>query len=1123
MNKVKIDLCKITTLLCVTFFLLAPNKSIAQCTGACGPSLVNNSSFELATTNCDTMNSEIFTDYSQVQDWFGTACLTCPGNGSTPDYYNSSCPGSAPTENCGFGTGSVGFFTSVDVGGSGGSNAREYVQTQLASGLIAGQEYCATIQVKTSPASFAYVPTDGLGLWFTNGMVDIDVDNGGQQYLGPGSIVNATPQIANASGNIIDTVCTTITGSFVANGTETWMVMGNFTPDNLMQTTSVCGGFFSFCFGYLIVDQVDLVAICSSCDATIAASGPFCTSSPTTILTANDPGGTWSGPGITNPATGAFNPALAGVGVHNIIYDLACGDDDTISITVNASDDSSFTYLSSSYCLNDTDPLPTITGLAGGTFSINNSGVINTSSGLIDLSASGPGSFTISYLTNGACPTTGQFVINILSNADATINAPGSFCLNDPVVNLTAASSGGNWSGNGITNNALGTFNASVAGAGVHTITYQIPGSCGDIDNALITVNSMDDSSFTYSSGSYCLIDSDPLPTITGLTGGTFSIDNSGVINPATGLIDLSASGTGTYNINYLTNGSCPTTGLFTINIITSADATINAPGSFCSNDAPVNLTAANTGGSWTGTGITNSSLGTFDPNIAGAGVHTITYQITGSCGDIDNVSITVNALDDASFSFSQSSYCIASSNPSPLITGLAGGTFSINLGGSINPTTGEIDLAGSGLGNFTVTYQTNGACPNSSTFNLSISNSLDASISPEGPFCEGDPSINLTSISGGGIWTGNGITDPNLGTFNPQIAGIGNHQIIYTISGVCGDADTIYLTVNPSDNATISYSLSTYCTSESDPTAVITGTAGGDFNIDNSGVINSTTGEIDLDATGAGIYVITYITNGLCADTAQFSLTITNGASASIDLAGPFCQGTSTVTLVASSPGGIWTGNGITDSLNGTFNPTIAGVGSHQIFYTISGACSTSDSINIGVLEQPSISLPGSYTLNYGGTEILVPTYTGTGTFNWSPAENLDCSNCATPVITPTQTSTVCVVYSNGVCIDSACTQIIVDYNCGEVAVPTAFSPNSGDVNSVECVLGACVINMHFKIYDRWGELVFESLDQNTCWDGTHARNGKEMSTGVYVFQLEADLIDGTSISQKGNITLLR
>jgi ferredoxin-like protein FixX len=75
---------------------------------------------------------------------------------------------------------------------------------------------------------------------------------------------------------------------------------------------------------------------------------------------------------------------------------------------------------------------------------------------------------------------------------------------------------------------------------------------------------------------------------------------------------------------------------------ISSFDATITSTGPFCETSAPLNLTAVDNGGTWAGTGITDSNLGTFDPGTAGIGSHAITYTIPGACGDTAVASIVV-------------------------------------------------------------------------------------------------------------------------------------------------------------------------------------------------------------------------------------------------------------------------------------------------------------------------------------------------------------------------------------------------------------------------------------------------------------------------------------------------
>ena len=727
----------------------------------------------------------------------------------------------------------------------------------------------------------------------------------------------------------------------------------------------------------------------------------------------------------------------------------------------------------------------------------------------------------MTYLTNGPCPTSTTFNVVLTAGANATISAAGPFCENDAAVVLTAVDGGGVWAGTGITNTSTGAFDPATAGAGVTNITYTISGSCGASDNINITVNAVDDPSFSFAQGSYCLTDPNPTPTLTGLVGGTFSIDNGGVINPATGQIDIPGSGAGSYVVTYLTNGPCPTSTTFNVTLTSGADATITAAGPFCATDAAVILTAVDGGGVWAGTGITNTSTGAFDPATSGAGVTNITYTIAGSCGDTDNINITVNATDDASFSFAQASFCASDPNPSPTITGLAGGTFSIDNGGVINPSTGVIDLIGSGNGSYIITYLTNGPCPTTTTFNMTITNTLDATITAAGPFCANDPAVNLSAVDGGGVWSGTGITDVNLGTFNPATAGAGVHNITYTIAGACGATDNINITVNAADVAAFSYPLASYCISDLDPLPSLTGTLGGAFSINNGGVIDSFSGEIDLDATGAGTFTVTYTTSGICPDVATFLVTINTGGAPNITPAGPYCESSGDVTLTASVAGGTWSGTGITDPALGTFSPAIAGPGTHTITYTTAGLCGTSVTIDIVVDAVPVVTTTGPYIVSIGNSVQM--NASGATSYLWIPDTDLSCSTCPNPIADPMQTTTYCVIGYSGVCSDTACTVVTVDFDCGEIFIPTAFTPASQDENSYECVLGGCIETMHFRVYDRWGELIFECFDQNICWDGSHMRNGKMMSTGVYVYTLDANLYTGETVNFKGNISLIR
>lgn len=88
-------------------------------------------------------------------------------------------------------------------------------------------------------------------------------------------------------------------------------------------------------------------------------------------------------------------------------------------------------------------------------------------------------------------------------------------------------------------------------------------------------------------------------------------------------------------------------------------------------------------------------------------------------------------------------------------------------------------------------------------------------------------------------------------------------------------------------------------------------------------------------------------------------------------------------------------------------------------------------------------------------------------------------------------------------------------------VDVPNAFTPNSGDINSVVMVRGFGIAKMQFTIWNRWGQKVFETTDRNKGWDGKV--KGAVQPMDVYAYTLNVEFFDGVKTSMKGDITLIR
>jgi len=867
-------------------------------------------------------------------------------------------------------------------------------------------------------------------------------------------------------------------------------------------------------------------------DATITAVPAVCENDPAFNLVAATGGGTWTGTGITNGTLGTFDPATAGPGPHIITYTItgACGDIDTETVTVTAADDASFTYASGSYCLSDPDPTPTVTGTGGGNFTIDLGGSINPLTGEINIGASGANSYTVTYTTTGTCPDIQTFAVTLTAAADATINLPiGPFCESDAAVIFTAADLGGTWTGTGITNGTTGDFDPAVATPGTYPITYTITGTCGDVDVQNVTVNADQDASFTYASATFCLTDPNPFPTLTGTGGGTYTIDLGGTIDGTTGEIDIPSSGANAYSITYTTAGPCADVQTFNVTLTASADATIATTSAVCANAAPFNLTAASSGGTWTGVGITDAINGTFDPSIPTGPTETITYTITGSCGAVDTEVITINPADNAAFSYTSTTYCLTDPNPFATVSGTGGGTFSIDNLGTINAANGQVDLAASGAGNFIVTYMTLGACPDTSTFSLTLSASFDATITAAGPFCENDAAVNLSAVDPGGTWSGTGITNGALGTFDPAAAGVGTYTISYDILGTCGSSDTETITVNAADDATISYSSATFCDNDPDPSATIAVTLGGVFTISGGGTINATTGAVDLSASGAGTYTVTYITTGACPDSQTFGITITicaipvSNFTVSDNL---ICEG-DCITFTESSTGAtgwLWTFPGGTPASSTLQDPGTVCFntpGSHDIELIVTNPTGTdTSSLTVNVTTTPTVSAGGDVNIIIGESADLNATGT-VGTYAWTDPSTLSCAVCQTTTATPTVTTgyLVTLVDSAG-CIATDSITVNVTY-IESVGVPSAFSPDGDGNNDILYVKGAGFAAIDFKVYNRYGQLVFQTQDQSIGWDGTV--NGKPLNQGTFAYVLDYSFQGAEGGILSGTVTLIK
>ena len=352
--------------------------------------------------------------------------------------------------------------------------------------------------------------------------------------------------------------------------------------------------------------------------------------------------------------------------------------------------------------------------------------------------------------------------ITVYTNPTVNANTSGNYCLSGNSVALSGSPSGGSWSGPGEIGNV---FYPNIAGVGTHTLTYTYTNSngCSGTDNTTVTVNAAPEANITTTTSSTCLAGTSINLTATNGAGTWTGPGVSGSsFNP-------SSAGVGMHTITYTTsNNGCTDTDTHTITVTNTADATIVAIADVCENEASMTLTAANGGGTWTGPGVSGN---TFNPGSAGVGTHTISYVISGACGDSDTETVTVYAAPNSNF-VSGGPYCTAD-NAVTLTPSVTGGTFS---GPGVSGNTFDPAIAGVGshIIQYAITNSNN--CTETTQQTIVVNNTPDASITSGNAICSADSPLTLTGTTSGGVWTGPGVTG---NVFDPSGVGAGTILLI--------------------------------------------------------------------------------------------------------------------------------------------------------------------------------------------------------------------------------------------------------------------------------------------------------------------------------------------------------
>jgi gliding motility-associated-like protein len=387
--------------------------------------------------------------------------------------------------------------------------------------------------------------------------------------------------------------------------------------------------------------------------------------------------------------------------------------------------------------------------------------------------------------------------------------------------------------------------------------------------------------------------------------------------------------------------------------------------------------------------------------------------------------------------------------------------------------------------------------------------------------YCSNDALVTLSGNPVGGNFSGTGITGNN---FSPEMASAGFHILTYTFT------DNNNCTNSISENTTV-YAAPTVqeqiqnisCYNAADGTITLTSLDGtGPFNYNwNNGTYTTQ----NISGLSPGNYTIVIDDAMNCTFTATYTVIEPDLLVSSVATENAVCYLDENGSAVFTVNGGVspysfnWN-----NGLNVAENYSLF-AGNYSVLITDANGCANSHQFIIAQNEPVTLSVfPEIDTVAFGNeVQTITEYYSGQMpvSFDWQPTEGLSCADCANPIAAPLETTlyTVTMTDADGCTVTEEIWVVVKDKKV--FYAPNMFSPNGDGVNDNFEIFVKGAKKFHLRIFNRWGEKVFEAEDAAQVWDGT--RNGKLLSEGVYIFEVFLIYKDNTSLKHKGSVTLVR
>jgi len=847
----------------------------------------------------------------------------------------------------------------------------------------------------------------------------------------------------------------------------------------------------------------------------------------------------------TNGITGTWSPALNNTATTVYTFTPStgqCASTATLSITVNPPSNVPQFDPVSPVCAGATlSPLPTTS----------NNSIAGSWSPALNNTTTTAYTFTPA---SGQCATTASLIITINQPSIPSFDAPPSYCVGavvDPLPVVSNEGFTGSWSpsiNNTITTVYTFTSNAGQC-AGTNTLTVtigppvnptfnSIPSICfGSIVNPLPTISNegiqgswspalnnqvTTNYTFTPSSGQcaqtttisvevqqpltpdfeqipgICNGDPlNPLPTVSlnGISGSWSPAPN----NTATTQYTFAPSG-----------GQCATDVTMTINVNPQSTIPLfDQVEELCQGSAAPVLPSLSL----------NGITGAWSPNVSTELSGTQTYLFTpnqGSCGLTTTMDITVVSLTTPVF-LPLDPICAGSTPPVLSV---------LSTNGVTGQWSGVIDPTVVGIQNFTFQPSPD-ECAVQAVAAIEVFPLPNVNAGPDQLLCSGQNTVLLASGATNYMWN-NGVV--NGVDFSPPLG-----TTTYTVSGTndqgCVATDQVVVVVNPSPQVNAGNDI---IVCEGDP---VTLNATGALTYSWSGGISN---NVTFTApVGVNLYTVTGTNSFGCTSSDQIQLTVIENLPPTFTTSGSGCAPLQvTLQSTGTNTGCVWEiSNG--QSFNGcevSFVLDDAGCYDITLTTATNGCVASYTSLSVVCVEQAPVAdfifMPTQLTtldsyVQFTNTSINASAY------QWNFGDASDISFSVNPSHEfPSDASgeyeVTLIALSPAGCADTAFATITVSEEL-IFYVPNAFTPDADNFNPVFMPVftsGFDPMDYHLTIFNRWGEIVFESYDSSIGWSGTYGTGdqNRPCQDGVYTWKIQYSLlVNDASAEVVGHVNLIR